>query len=66
MASLEERVSELEEKVARLIAKSRVPEDKPWWKRIQGTFKDDPVYEEAMRLGREWRESQPIAGPDQE
>lgn len=28
------------------------------WQAIVGTFVDDPLYEEAMRLGREWRESQ--------
>ena len=65
MPSLEERVSELEKKVDRLIEERHGSEDKPWWKRIQGTFKDDPAYEEAMRLGREWRESQPVAGPDE-
>jgi hypothetical protein len=28
-----------------------------WWKRIVGVFSDDPEFEEAMRLGREYRES---------
>lgn len=41
-------------------------QDKPWWEEIRGTFRDDPVYDEAMRLGREWRESQPIAEPGEE
>lgn len=31
---------------------------RPWWGKIRGTFKDDPEYDEAMRLGREWRTSQ--------
>ncbi|MGH9840549.1 MAG: hypothetical protein ACREEM_17365 [Blastocatellia bacterium] len=30
---------------------------KPWWQEIYGTFAGDPLYEEAMRLGREYRES---------
>lgn len=30
----------------------------PWWEQIRGQFKDDPMYDEAMRLGREWRESE--------
>ncbi len=30
----------------------------PWWEQIRGQFKDDPDYLEAMRLGREWRESE--------
>ncbi len=32
--------------------------EKRGWQAIVGTFSDDPFYEEAMRLGREWRESQ--------
>jgi hypothetical protein len=31
---------------------------KPWWEEIRGTFKNDPAYDEAMRLGREWRKAQ--------
>ncbi|ACK65659.1 conserved hypothetical protein [Rippkaea orientalis PCC 8801] len=30
---------------------------KPWWEQIVGTFADDSVYDEAMKLGREYRES---------
>ena len=59
-ASMEERVAALEAEVARL--KEALPRgaaaQKPWWEEIRGTFKDDPHYEEAMRLGREWRASQ--------
>ena len=29
----------------------------PWWEQIRGGFKDDPMYDEAMRLGHEWRQS---------
>ncbi len=29
-----------------------------WWEEIAGTFADDPAYDEAMRLGREYRLSQ--------
>ena len=32
--------------------------DKRGWQAIVGTFVDDPLYEEAMRFGREWREAQ--------
>ena len=58
--TLEERVAALEAEVARLKQERTVemPTKKPWWEEIRGTFKDDPVYEEAMRFGREWRESQ--------
>src|SRR5581483_3035701 len=36
---------------------------KPWWEAIRGTFKNDPAYVEAMRLGREWREAQQPSKP---
>jgi hypothetical protein len=55
---LEERVALLEAEVARL--KSKVEKNlssRPWWGKIAGTFADDPTYEEAMRLGREYRDS---------
>ena len=29
----------------------------PWWRQIAGRFANDPVYDEAMRLGRQYRES---------
>ncbi|MGH9949941.1 MAG: hypothetical protein ACRD6X_22460 [Pyrinomonadaceae bacterium] len=30
----------------------------PWWDKISGTFADDKAYDEAMRLGREYRLAQ--------
>lgn len=27
----------------------------PWWEQIAGTFADSSAYDEAMRLGREYR-----------
>lgn len=30
---------------------------RPWWEQITGTFANDSVYDEAMRLGREYRKS---------
>jgi hypothetical protein len=58
--TLEERVATLEAEVERL--KQRLADDGPqdtvpWWKRIAGRYKDDPHCDEAMRLGREYRES---------
>jgi hypothetical protein len=55
---LEERVALLEAEVARL--KDKVENDsfsQPWWERIAGTFADNPAYNEAMQLAREYRES---------
>jgi len=63
--SLEERVAVLESEVARL--KERLTEEKPqavvpWWEQTYGTFAESPEYEEAMRLGRAYRESlRPLA-----
>ena len=65
--TLEERVEQLEQKLAQLsrqaIASSR--EKNPW--RTYGAFKDDPDFEEAVRLGREYRQQQTyekeLAGP---
>jgi hypothetical protein len=55
---LEERVALLEAEVARL--KDKVESDSfslPWWERIAGTFADNPAYNEAMQLAREYRDS---------
>jgi hypothetical protein len=56
---IELRVAALEAEVAQL--KQRLDAvtkpAKPWWREIYGTFANDPLYEAAMRLGREYRES---------
>lgn len=60
-ASLEQRVATLEAEVVRL--KARVEERSADgarvsnWEKIYGSFANDPIYDEAMRLGREYRES---------
>ncbi len=64
--SLEERVGALEQEVARL--KRRVEEadlpGKAWWDRVLGAFADNSVFDEAMQLGREYRES--VQPPDKD
>jgi hypothetical protein len=57
--NLEDRVTALEVEMARLKAKldKQLSPKVPWWEKIVGTFANDPLYEEAMRLGREYRES---------
>lgn len=64
-ASLEERVGALEQEVAKLRAQvGSASSPQPWWDRIFGTFADDPIFDEAMRLGREYREAQkPLPPP---
>jgi len=56
--TLEKRVEELEKKVAQLTAQlSHAPRTKDW-RRTLGAFQNDPDFEEAVRLGREYREQQ--------
>jgi hypothetical protein len=58
-ARLERRVATLETEVARLKAvfEEKSGPDQLGWRRIVGSFANDPAFDEAMRLGREWRES---------
>ena len=58
--TLKERMTELETKLAE-VAK-RLPAAEPAWKKVVGLFGGDPAdaqaFDEAMRLGRAYRESQ--------
>ena len=62
---LESRVSELETKIAAmqqaldcLAGKKNHPNPHgAWWITTAGRFKDDPVFDEIVNLGREYRES---------
>lgn len=66
ISTLEDRVAALEAEVNHLkellAAKPQVTS--PWWERIYGTFAGSPEYEDAMRLGRTYRES--LRPPDDE
>lgn len=56
---LENRLAILEREVARLssMVEGSTSAAARWWERIAGTFANDPAYEAAMKLGREYRES---------
>ena len=62
---LEQRVADLEAEVTTLKRKlDNLDMTTPWWEQIAGTFENDPIYEEAMQLGREYRQSlRPKASP---
>jgi hypothetical protein len=58
---LEERVAALEAEVAKLrngkSSTERASDSHTWLDAIYGSFANDPLYLEAMRLGRAYRES---------
>ena len=65
LSQLEQRVADLEATVATLQRKlDMLDMPPPWWEQIAGTFENDPIYEQAMQLGREYRQSlQPKTTP---
>jgi hypothetical protein len=57
-ASLEDRVASIEAELARLKAKIDTGNSsEPRWQKLVGVFAGDPAFTEAMRLGREYRQS---------
>lgn len=59
LAELERRLAALEKSVALLEERltKALPEKGPWWVTEAGRFANDPVFDEIVRLGREYRES---------
>ena len=56
--TLEKRVEELEKQVAELTGNPSLAARKKNPSRTFGIFQDDPDFEEAVRLGRDYREQQ--------
>lgn len=57
--SLARRLSILEKEVERLKKQQKSPPSaKKWWEAIAGRFDGDPVYEDIVREGKRWRQSQ--------
>ena len=66
VSTLEERVATLEKRIDSLSLKieenpPRIPHR---WELIVGSFADSEGFEDAVRLGREYREAQPYAYED--
>jgi hypothetical protein len=59
LAELEKRVAALEKAIAEIQCKLNPPpsEQRHWWRDDAGAFANDPVFDEIVRLGREYRES---------
>ena len=54
--SIEDRLVRLEQKVRQLETASEPDLNRlSWWERISGSFKDDLIYAEAMKLARDER-----------
>lgn len=63
--TLEERVALLEREVLTLKRRLPRPETVPWWEQISGVFADVPGFDEAVELGRQYREAlRPVADED--
>lgn len=63
---LEDRSQKLEARVATLEAELAQMKQMlfgflqvkaPWWLKVAGSFENDPTFDEAVRLGQEWRKS---------
>lgn len=57
--NLELRVTSLEtelEQLKRILSES-LGNKEPWWLNIVGSFENDSSFDEAVRLGQEWRKS---------
>ena len=59
-AQVESRLTALEQEVARLKVQIATAPTRGnnWIEAIAGTFANDPIFDDAMRLGRKWRQSQ--------
>jgi hypothetical protein len=56
---LEARVATLETELAQMkqMLSGSQSERAPWWLKVAGSFEDDPTFDEAVRLGQEWRKT---------
>jgi len=59
LAELERRLAAVEAAVAELREQKKTSLDSNWLERVAGISSDNPAFDEAARLGREFRESHP-------
>jgi hypothetical protein len=50
--SLEERMAAVEEAISELREQVAIPQPTNWLQQINGSFKDDPAFEEVLAYGR--------------
>ena len=57
---IEKRLDKLESEIAeiKLMLTQKITPVKPWWEEITGTFAEDPAFEEAMKIGKKYRQSE--------
>ena len=60
--TIEQRVSLLEAEVARLKTLIAPRDQQNWLARMDGSFKDEPAFEDLIRFGREIRQADRPAG----
>jgi hypothetical protein len=56
--SLEERLAALEREmheIKALLGTLRMIPPHPWWEKLAGMFKDDPLFDEIIAAGQEYR-----------
>ena len=63
IAQLEERLRKLEAEVYELKATADKGQSLPWYRQVAGQFKDDPVFDEIVRLGKEIRDAERTPDP---
>lgn len=57
--NLEERIAALEREMREVksVLKTVSGTQRPWWERLAGTFKDDPLFDEIVEAGAAYRRS---------
>lgn len=59
-ANLEDRVEALEREVRQLksaVRRRAKKKQKPWWEQMAGIFKDDPLFDEIIESGKQYRQT---------